>query len=172
MSPGASILAWAALTLLAAALWSAIVVSLTRVWLFLPRLDAVPPDPPGGRWPRVSVVVPSRDEAEAIEAAAQSLLVQDYPELELIAVDDRSSDGTGAILDRLAAADRRLGVVHVDALPEDWLGKNHACHRGAERATGEWLLFTAGDVVFAPGALRRVAGWRRVGATCARPRSP
>lgn len=159
MSAAPGVLAWAALTLLAAGLWTVVVLSLGRVRLFMPRLDAVTPAPPGGRWPRVSVVVPSRDEAEAIETATRSLLAQDYPELELIAVDDRSSDATGAILDRLAGLDPRLTVVHVDALPEGWIGKNHACHRGARRASGDWLLFTDGDVIFDPGALQRAVAF-------------
>src|SRR6266511_4835590 len=98
---------------------------------------------------------PGRDEAAGVERAMRSLLAQDGVELEVVAVDDRSSDGTGAILDGLAAADPRLAVLHVRALPDGWLGKNHACHAGAGRAQGDWLLFTDADVVFAPEALRR-----------------
>ena len=159
MSPDLALLAWTALTLLAAALWSITIASLARIRLFMPRLDTVAPETPAGGWPPVSVVVPSRDEAGAVEKATRSLLEQDYPDLEVIAVDDRSTDGTGAILDRLAETDPRLGVVHVESLPEHWLGKNHACHRGARRASGEWLLFTDGDVVFAPEALRRAVAF-------------
>jgi hypothetical protein len=108
-----------------------------------------------GPLPPVTVVVPCRDEARSVEAAVRSLLAQDLPDLEIVAVDDRSTDGTGALLDRLAAEDPRLAVLHVTALPEGWLGKNHACQAGADRARGDWLLFTDGDVVFAPDALRR-----------------
>ena len=90
-----------------------------------------------------------------MEAAIRSLLAQDLPGLEIVAVDDCSTDGTGAILDRLAARAPRLRVVHVAALPPGWLGKTHACATGARRAKGTWLLFTDGDVLFAPGALRR-----------------
>lgn len=111
------------------------------------------PDP--ASWPGVSVIVPCRNEGVGVEAAMTSLLAQDYPNLEVVAVDDRSEDATGAILDALAARDPRLTVLHLDALPADWLGKNHAMHRGAARASGHWLLFTDGDVVFAPDALRR-----------------
>jgi hypothetical protein len=114
----------------------------------------LPPAAPGPA-PAVTVVVPCRDEARGVEQALRSLLAQDLPALQIVAVDDRSGDGTGEILDRLAAGDPRLGVVHVASLPEGWLGKNHACHAGARRARGAWLLFTDADVVFAPDALRR-----------------
>jgi len=109
--------------------------------------------------PSVSVVVPARDEAASISRALGSLLAQDYPDLEVIAVDDRSADGTGALLHEVAARERRLVVLRVDDLPAGWLGKNHALWRGAEQARGEWLLFTDADVVFAPDALRRAVGY-------------
>jgi glycosyltransferase involved in cell wall biosynthesis len=110
------------------------------------------PDPK--EWPKVSVVVPARDEAERIEEALRSLARLDYPDLEVIAVDDRSGDGTGAIMDRIAAEQPRVEAMHITSLPEGWLGKCHAMHMGARRATGEILLFTDGDVVFSPDILR------------------
>lgn len=110
---------------------------------------------PEGGWPRLAVIVAARDEEAMIGTAARSLLAQDYPALEVIAVDDRSGDRTGAILDDLAREDGRLRVVHVDDLPAGWLGKTNALQRGAEAADARWLLFTDGDVIFAPGALRR-----------------
>lgn len=103
---------------------------------------------------RVSVIVAARDEAHTIEAALASLLVQDQPDLEIIVVDDRSSDGTGAVIERLAAQDERVRSLRIDELPEGWLGKNHALARGAEAATGSFLLFTDADVVFAPTTVR------------------
>ena len=109
--------------------------------------------------PRLSVVVPARDEGATIARAVGSLLEQDYPEIEVIVVDDRSSDATGEVLRELAAKDRRLLVLHVDELPAGWLGKNHALWLGAARASGEWLLFTDADVVFAPGALGRAVAY-------------
>jgi glycosyltransferase involved in cell wall biosynthesis len=110
------------------------------------------PDP--AVWPKVSVVVPARDEADRIEEALGSLANLDYPALEVIAVDDRSTDGTGAIIDRVASGDPRVRALHVAELPEGWLGKCHAMQAGARLAGGELLLFTDGDVVFAPDTLR------------------
>lgn len=111
------------------------------------------PEPPV--WPKVSVIVPCRNEAAGVEKAMSSLLALDYPNLEVVAVNDRSEDGTGALLDALAARDPRLTVLHIQSLPADWLGKNHAMRQGARRAGGDWLLFTDGDVVFEPDALKR-----------------
>jgi glycosyltransferase involved in cell wall biosynthesis len=106
-------------------------------------------------WPRVSVVVPACNEAANLESAVATLLQQDYPDLEIILVDDRSSDGTGEIIDRLARDDPRIRAVHIKTLPPGWLGKVHALHRGVEQASGEWLLFTDADVHFGAAVLRR-----------------
>jgi glycosyltransferase involved in cell wall biosynthesis len=146
------------LTIFDALVFLAVVVpfaSLFRHRGSIPRLPA----PPGGvRLPRLSVVVPARDEVSAIGAAVESLLAQDYPDLEIIVVDDRSSDATGAVVSALSSRDARVVAIRVDELPAGWLGKNHALWRGAETATGEWLLFTDADIVFAPGALSRAVG--------------
>lgn len=107
------------------------------------------------RMPKLSVIVPACNETETIEAALRSLLAQDYPELELVVVNDRSTDSTGEILDTIGAeGDPRLRVLHIDELPQGWLGKNHALARGAEMATGDLLLFTDADVHYAPGSLQ------------------
>lgn len=120
----------------------------------------LPPAPASAPLPSLSVVVAARDEAAGIETTVTRLLAQRYPGLEVVVVDDRSTDGTGEILDRLAAGrgaapsmvvgpgdgGRRLAVIHNRVLPADWLGKCHACHLGAARARGDWLLFTDGDV--------------------------
>jgi len=121
-------------------------------WAMRPFAPA--PRDPGRSWPAVSILVAARDEAWGVEACVRSLLALDYPALELVAIDDRSTDGTGPILDRLAAQDDRLTVLHVDALPPGWLGKNHAQWLGASRARGELVLFTDADIEFAPTALR------------------
>jgi glycosyltransferase involved in cell wall biosynthesis len=118
-------------------------------------LVELPPAPPRARWPLVSVIVPARDEAKRLPAALGALLDEGYPALEVVAVDDRSQDNTGALLDARAATDARLRVVHVRALPEGWLGKSYATACAAELAGGEWLLFTDADVHFSPGVIAR-----------------
>ncbi len=104
--------------------------------------------------PSLSVVIPARNEAGQIGPALSSVLAQDYPGLEVLVVDDRSSDGTGEILDRMARDRGGLRVLHVTGLPPGWMGKNHALQAGADAARGEFLLFTDADVHFAPDALR------------------
>lgn len=108
-----------------------------------------------GDSPRVSLIVAARDEAKHIEQAMQSLLAMSYPNLEVIAVNDRSTDGTGDILDALAHQDERLDVVHVHELPGGWLGKLNAMQAGFRQSTGELLLFADGDVYFHADALSR-----------------
>lgn len=105
--------------------------------------------------PRVSVVIAARNEARNIEEALRSVLRQQYPALEVVVVNDRSTDSTGAILDRLAGEHPALRVVHIAELPPGWLGKNHALYAGAARATGELLLFTDADVVLEPTTVAR-----------------
>lgn len=112
---------------------------------------------PGDDLPSLSVVIPARNEERKIESALRSVLGQDYPGMQVVVVDDRSTDGTGAILDRMAGAEPGLEIVHLTELPEGWLGKANALHRGARRAEGELLLFTDADVVMAPDAVRRAA---------------
>lgn len=118
--------------------------------------------------PTLTIVAAAKDEASRVEEAARSLLRQDYPNLTVIVVDDRSSDGTSGILDRLAAENPRLRVVHVTSLPEDWIGKCHALAEGAQATDSEWILFVDGDVTLAPDAVRRAVslavrqGWDHV----------
>jgi len=106
------------------------------------------------QWPMVSVVVAARDESRQIEKSLRSLAGMDYPSFEVIAVDDRSEDGTGEIMDRLAANEPRIHALHISELPSGWLGKCHALHQGSKQTAGEILLFTDGDITFAPEALR------------------
>lgn len=130
-----------------------------RSMLDLTRMDpgSLPPVPEE-QPVHVSVIVPARDEAGSIESTLRSLLAQIGIRLQIIAVDDRSTDGTGAKMEALAQEATRgphqLEVVQVRALPPGWLGKPHALARGVELARAPWLLFTDGDVWFAPDALR------------------
>jgi cellulose synthase/poly-beta-1,6-N-acetylglucosamine synthase-like glycosyltransferase len=99
--------------------------------------------------PLVSVLIPAKDEGPSIRECMDSVLAQDYPRLEVIAVNDRSTDDTGRVLDDLAAGSAgRVQVIHIpaDGLPSGWLGKCHALHVGTQRAAGEWLLFVDSDV--------------------------
>ena len=105
--------------------------------------------------PSVSILLAAREEEEKLPAALSTLMHIDYPNLEVIAVDDRSQDATGRILDEFAAQHPRLRVVHVKELPTGWLGKTHALQKAYEAARGDWLLFTDADVRFAPDAVRR-----------------
>jgi cellulose synthase/poly-beta-1,6-N-acetylglucosamine synthase-like glycosyltransferase len=111
--------------------------------------------PPLTQYPKLSIIVPARDEQQAIRATLTSLLALDYPNFEVLAIDDRSRDATGAIMDELQAHSPRLKVIHVTALPEGWLGKNHAMHLAAQQAVGDYLLFTDGDVIYAAETLKQ-----------------
>lgn len=109
--------------------------------------------------PAVAVIVPARNEGAGIRACLESLAAQDYPALRVLAVDDRSRDETGAVIDELAAAHpARVEAIHIEELPPGWLGKTHAMAVAAHRAIAagaEFLLFTDGDVVFGAGIVRR-----------------
>lgn len=127
-------------------------------------LDLFPPLP-DSRLPALSIVVAARDEEEATEAALRSLLELDYPDWEVIFVDDRSSDATADIAERLQASHPqgfRLQVIRNRHLPEGWLGKVHALHLGVQRSRHPLLLLTDADVRFRPEALRRAVTAQQV----------
>lgn len=143
---------------------SLLVILTSGVWCILggywtllagrvPRLPAQTPPLPDGA--RVSVVVTACNEADTIQPAMASLQSLQLAGLEFIVVNDRSTDETGAIIDRMALGDNRVRVLHIDTLPEGWLGKVHAMHRATELASGDWVLFTDADVVFHPGVVGR-----------------
>ena len=133
--------------------WLWFYLTAARHLIKAPRLGEGPLPTPD-RWPRLSVIIAACNEADTIKTALTTLLQEDYPDLELIVVDDRSSDGTGAIVEAIAATDPRVQAIHIDILPPGWLGKVHALRQGSQRAAGEWLLFTDADVHFARGTLR------------------
>jgi glycosyltransferase involved in cell wall biosynthesis len=111
--------------------------------------------------PRVSIIVPACDEEADVEGTLTRLLALDYDNYEVIAVDDRSTDRTGEIMESVAAGapPGRLRVIRVAELPPGWMGKPHAMWSAANRATGDWLLFTDGDVLFKPDVVRRALAY-------------
>jgi glycosyltransferase involved in cell wall biosynthesis len=116
-------------------------------------------EPPGE--PRVSVIVPACNEAADIEATLTRLLALEYGNYEVIAVDDRSTDQTGEIMERIAsgASPCRLKVIRITNLPAGWMGKAHAMWNASNLASGDWLLFTDADVLFKPDSLRRAVSY-------------
>jgi chlorobactene glucosyltransferase len=140
--------------LLPALPWLAPFASLFRLADNHPNLSDV--DPVAG--PAVSVVIPARNEAGTIETIVRSVLASAYHPIELIVVDDRSTDGTAAIVQRLATEDRRLRLLHGAPLPPGWYGKPWACAQGARAATGPLLLFTDADTRHQPDLLGRAVG--------------
>jgi chlorobactene glucosyltransferase len=120
-------------------------------YLTLRRFDQYPA---AKHFPPVSVLVPARNEAANIEACISSLLAQDYPDFEVIVLDDHSTDDTPRILEKLVRNGSRLRVLNGAPLPEGWLGKHWACHQLYQASTGDLLLFTDADTRHAPGMLR------------------
>lgn len=143
------------LTLLILLAWTIAGIELTYGGFKMRRMDRYPLAGDNDNLPTITIIVPARNEAHTLGPAMQSLLALDYPRFDIVAVDDRSEDTTGAVLD--AFDDPRLTVIHVDELPLGWLGKNHALQLGANHAKGDWLLFTDADVVFSPATLRHAA---------------
>lgn len=146
------------LTVLGFLYWGTMALLLRRVMRAVPLVRELARTPPA-QWPRVSVIMPARNEERTLEPALRSKLKETYLELEFILVNDRSTDATGAVADAFARTEPRLQVVHVDALPEGWLGKVHAMQRGYERASGEWVLFSDADIHLEPGVLERVVAY-------------
>jgi cellulose synthase/poly-beta-1,6-N-acetylglucosamine synthase-like glycosyltransferase len=110
-------------------------------------------------WPRVSVIIAARNEERKITEALQSVLGQDYPNLEVIVVNDRSTDCTGELLEQVAQTAERLRVIHITGLPAGWLGKNHALQAGAAISAGDFLLFTDADIVMKSDAIRKAISY-------------
>jgi chlorobactene glucosyltransferase len=106
--------------------------------------------------PLISVLIPARDEENNIGACLESLRKQDYPNFEVLVLDDNSVDGTAGIVNRMAAADNRIRLISGGPLPEDWAGKPYACYQLAQQAKGDWLLFVDADTFHGPDMLRTV----------------
>ena len=133
--------------------WLALAISAGLGVRKIPYLGSVAPLA-NAECPTVSILFAGRDEEEKLPGALATFLGQDYPRYEVVAVDDRSEDATGAILDAAARRDSRLKVVHVTSLPEGWLGKTYGLQRAYDASSGEWLVLTDADVHFAPDVLR------------------
>ena len=116
--------------------------------LRLPEHDRLP-----AGLPSITIIVPARNESGAIRACLESLIAQDYAPLQIIAVNDRSTDATGTEMDSLVSP--RLRVLHITELPAEWLGKTHAMASAAALAETDFLLFTDADILFSPDAIRR-----------------
>ena len=136
-----------------------LVVILANVLANLRAFDGLRPAEPPENPPPVSILVPARNEQRCIEACVGSLLRQDYPNCEVIVLDDHSDDGTGAIVERLMAdatkerASVKARLLRGEPLPEGWTGKNWACHQLAQAARGEFLFFADADTTHAPGTV-------------------
>jgi glycosyltransferase involved in cell wall biosynthesis len=137
--------------------WTTRVVGAMRGLPTIPNLLLPAHDLEPRRAPKITVIVPARNEQTAIGECLRSLLAQDYAHLKIVAVDDRSTDDTGTIMDSLASG--QLTVIHVEELPDLWLGKTHAMAIAAQRAieqdAPDYLLFTDADVIFRSDAVRR-----------------
>lgn len=159
--------------------WSIVLgllVILMNVLANLRSFDGLRPAEPPENPPLVSILVPARNEERSIEACVGSLLHQDYPNCEVIVLDDHSDDGTAAIVERLMAAARpglRVQLLTGQPLPDGWTGKNWACHQLAQAARGEFLFFTDADTEHAPGTITAAVAYaqrNRAGLVSAWPR--
>lgn len=116
----------------------------------------VTPAPPPVDAPLISVCIPARNEERNIRRCVESALGQDYPNLEVVVLDDRSTDATPTLLNEFASRDSRLISIHGSDLPAGWAGKPHALYQAAASARGEWLCFVDADTFLAPNALSSV----------------
>ncbi len=109
---------------------------------------------PTGNLPKVSIIITAKDEELSIARSLQTIKALDYPDYEVIVVNDRSTDRTLEEIESVQKEWNALKVITIDDLPNGWMGKNHACYRGYREASGDVLLFTDADVLFKPESLR------------------
>jgi cellulose synthase/poly-beta-1,6-N-acetylglucosamine synthase-like glycosyltransferase len=138
--------------------WVYFLTYMTKSFRRSPMLESFDRTTSVSRFPKVSVILPARNERPYIARCLDSLLGQDYPNFEIIAINDSSTDGTGEIIKAYAANDLR--VMHIDASPkpEGWTGKNWACYQGFLRARGELLMFTDADSKHLPSTMSLAVG--------------
>ncbi len=145
---------WVAITIITLAVWTSRHLQISRATKQLPPIHAGMYASYAADLPTLTVLVAAKDEEDNIETCLQSLLAQDYPQLRVVAINDRSSDRTAEIIDRLAQRDERLTAIHIQELREGWFGKNNAMREGINSAKGDWLCFTDADCSFtSPRAL-------------------
>jgi len=122
----------------------------TRLFQKLPSAD-----PKREKWPLVSVCIPARNEEGRIRRCLESFLNQDYPRMEVLVLDDQSTDGTFKLIQSYAAKDKRFKVIRGKTLPAGWVGKPWACHQLSLKAKGGWIFFTDADTWHGPDMLKR-----------------
>ena len=111
--------------------------------------------------PLVSIIIPARNEQSNIGHCLESLVRQDYPNFEILVLDDNSEDATAAVVHRIADRDSRVRLLRGEPLPTGWAGKPFACFQAARQAKGDWLLFTDADTTHSPDMLRRTLAMAR-----------
>ncbi|MDP4170563.1 MAG: glycosyltransferase family 2 protein, partial [Bacillota bacterium] len=121
----------------------------------LRKLDALEKEPALEVGPLLSIIVAGRNEENHIQTSISSQLRQTYSNIEWILVNDRSVDQTGEAMEEMKRKDNRVKVLHIKELPDGWLGKNHALYKGAQNASGKWLLFTDADVNYETYAIAK-----------------
>jgi chlorobactene glucosyltransferase len=120
--------------------------------LHIPDRNSKVPQPA----PLISILVPARNEEENIRTCLESLQQQDYPNFEILVLDDNSTDSTAAIVNEMAFKDSRINLYFGDPLPDEWAGKVFACHQLSQKAKGDWFLFVDADTIHEPHMLRSV----------------
>lgn len=142
--------------LLVTLFWGVIAVDTFRGLRELPAIEEEPPTSSIGL---VSIIVAARNEDHTLEQSIRSQLLQTYQPIEWILINDRSTDQTGKTMEKLAQIDSRIRVIHIESLPEGWLGKNHALYTGAMKANGHVLIFTDADIHYEPDLVAKAAAF-------------
>jgi len=148
---------WAIAVVLAGSLVTLLYQGIAILFAYeMPRLAPARPARAAPEYPRISVIIAARNEEFDLPGTLDDLLAQDYPNLEILVVEDGSTDGTRGVIEARAP---RVRLVPEGSLPPGWVGKNWACAAGARAATGDWLLFLDADVRTDPSAVRVAFGW-------------
>ncbi len=139
-------------------IWMYFLTYMTKSFRLAPKIEDFDLSLALNRLPKVSVILPARNEEKYIASCLDTLIAQDYPNFEVIAINDNSTDKTGDIIQSYAARDNRIVYVSTPAKPEGWAGKNWACHQGYKHASGEYLFFTDADTEHAPNVMLLAIG--------------